>query len=111
MSDEYTYRIVQEELKSSNWTPWQRRMLSVLRQLGLDKHVANENVPGVAKEGLGQTTEDARDARDVIGGCRDDRDNGRHSSLLHSCILLLKQPGADPHYASLSQESDMSIRL
>ena len=26
-------------------------MLAVLRQLGFDKYIANENVPGVAKEG------------------------------------------------------------
>ena len=36
----------------ANWTrmPWRRWMLVMLRQLGLDKYIANENVPGVAKE-------------------------------------------------------------
>ena len=41
-----------EELKSSNWMPWQRRrMLAVLRQVQfwLDNYIANEIVP--AKEG------------------------------------------------------------
>ena len=28
--------------------------------------------PALRRTNLGQTTEDARDARDVIGGCRDD---------------------------------------
>ena len=46
--DEYstsTYRM--QELKSSNWMPWQRRMLAVLPHLGLDKYIASENVPGL----------------------------------------------------------------
>ena len=30
--------------------PWRRWMLVMLRQLGLDKYIANENVPGVAKK-------------------------------------------------------------
>ena len=34
-----------EMLKSSNWMPWQRPMLVVLQQLGLDKYSAK-----VAKE-------------------------------------------------------------
>ena len=56
--------------------PWQRQMFAVLRHLGLDKYIANENVPGVAKEG--QPTEeieaqrkwregDARDAPESSG--------------------------------------------
>ena len=36
-----------EELISSNFMPWKRRMIGVLQ---LDKYIANENVPGVAKE-------------------------------------------------------------
>ena len=36
--------------------PRQRLMLAVLRQLGLDEYIANENVPGVEKEG--QPTEE-----------------------------------------------------
>ena len=32
-----TYRM--DMLKSSNWMPWQRRMLAVLRQLGLNKYI------------------------------------------------------------------------
>ena len=39
-----------EMLKSSSWMPWQRRMLAVLRYVELDKYIAYENVPGVAKE-------------------------------------------------------------
>ena len=41
---------------SSNSMPWQRPMFAMLRQLGLDKYIANENVPGAAKKG--QTTEE-----------------------------------------------------
>ena len=60
-----------EMLKSGNWMPWPRRMLEVLRHLGLDNYIANENVPGVAKEG--QPTEEIeaqrkwneRDAKDA----------------------------------------------
>ena len=51
MLDECTSTYQVEELKSSNWMPWQRRMFAMLRQLGLDKCIANENVPGVASEG------------------------------------------------------------
>ena len=36
-----------EELKSSNFMLWKQRMIAVLH---LDKYIANENVPGVAKE-------------------------------------------------------------
>ena len=57
--------------KSSNWMPWQQRMLAVLRQLGLDKYIANKTVPGAAEEG--QPTEkiqalrkwSERDAKDA----------------------------------------------
>ena len=44
--------MLSSSLKLNNWMPWQRRMLAVLRDLGLDKY--NENVPGVAKEGKKQ---------------------------------------------------------
>lgn len=44
MSDEYTssgsYRM--EMLKASNWMPWKRRMLAVLRDLGLEKYIAKD---------------------------------------------------------------------
>src|SRR6202522_967132 len=53
MSEEYTsgsYRM--EMLKSSNWMPWKRRMLAVLRDLGLEQYIAKDaSVPGVAKAG------------------------------------------------------------
>jgi hypothetical protein len=29
-----------EMLKASNWMPWKRRMLAVLRDLGLEKYIA-----------------------------------------------------------------------
>ena len=41
-----------EMLKSSNWMPWKRRMLVVLRDLGLEKYIAKDaSVPGEAKKG------------------------------------------------------------
>ena len=46
--------------------PCQRWMVAMLRQLGLDKNIANENVPGVAKEGqriVAQRKWRERDAR------------------------------------------------
>jgi hypothetical protein len=53
MSEEYTsgtYRM--EMLKSSNWMPWKRCMLAVLRDLGLEKYIAKDaSVPGEAKRG------------------------------------------------------------
>jgi hypothetical protein len=53
MSEEYTsgsYRM--EMLKSSNWMPWKRRMLAVLRDLGLEKYIAKDaSVPGEARVG------------------------------------------------------------
>jgi hypothetical protein len=41
MSEEYTsgsYRM--EMLKATNWMPWKRQMLAVLRDLGLEKYIA-----------------------------------------------------------------------
>jgi hypothetical protein len=53
MSEEFTsgsYRM--EMLKSSNWMPWKRRMLAVLRDLGLEKYIAKDaSAPGEAKAG------------------------------------------------------------
>ena len=41
-----------EMLKSSNWMPWKRHMLAVLRDLGLEKYIAKDaSVPGEAKKG------------------------------------------------------------
>ena len=43
MSEEYTsgsYRM--EMLKAQNWMPWKRRMLAVLRDLGLEKYIATD---------------------------------------------------------------------
>lgn len=43
MSEEYTsgsYRM--ELLKAGNWLPWKRRMLAVLRDLGLEKYVMED---------------------------------------------------------------------
>lgn len=43
MSEEYTsgtYRM--EMLKAHNWMPWKRRMLAVLRDLGLEKYIAKD---------------------------------------------------------------------
>ena len=41
-----------EMLKSSNWMPWKRRMLAVLRDLGLEKYIAKDaSVLGEAKKG------------------------------------------------------------
>ena len=43
MSEEYTsgsYRM--EMLKTSNWMPWKRQMLVVLRDLGLEKYIATD---------------------------------------------------------------------
>jgi hypothetical protein len=51
-----------EMLKSSNWMPWKRRMLAVLRDLGLEKYIAKDaSVPGVAKEG--EPTKEETEAR------------------------------------------------
>ena len=52
MSDEYTtgsYRM--EMLKSSNWMPWKRRMLAVLRDLGLEKYIAEDAKPPESAKG------------------------------------------------------------
>ena len=58
MSEEYTtgsYRM--EMLKSSNWMPWKRHMLAVLRDLGLEKYIVTDaSVPGVAKANALTTT-------------------------------------------------------
>ena len=43
MSEEHTsgtYRM--EMLKAQNWMPWKRRMLAVLRDLGLEKYIAKD---------------------------------------------------------------------
>ena len=41
MSEEYTSRTYRMEmLKVNNWMPWKRRMLVVLRDLGLEKYIA-----------------------------------------------------------------------
>ena len=32
-------------LKATNWMPWKRRMLAVLRDLGLEKYIAKGAVP------------------------------------------------------------------
>ncbi|KAF9540408.1 hypothetical protein CPC08DRAFT_650907, partial [Agrocybe pediades] len=38
-----------ELLKATNWMPWKRRMLAVLRDLGLEKYVAPDaTIPGSA---------------------------------------------------------------
>ena len=39
-----------EMLKSNNWMPWQQRMFTVLRHLGLDIYIVIENVPSVENE-------------------------------------------------------------
>jgi hypothetical protein len=53
MSEEYTSEsYCMEMLKSSNWMLWKRRMLAVLRNLGLEQYIAKDTrVPGVAKAG------------------------------------------------------------
>ena len=50
MSEEYTSGTYQMEmLKTQNWMPWKRRMLAVLRDLGLDKYIASDAaLPGSA---------------------------------------------------------------
>src|SRR5271168_2698603 len=61
MSEEYTsgtYRM--EMLKSSNWMPWKRRMLAVLRDLGLEKYIAS--IPEEAKRG--EPTEEENEAQE-----------------------------------------------
>ena len=75
-------------LKSSNWMPWQRWMFAVLRDLGLDRYIANQNVPGTAKEG--QPTEEIEAQRKWTskrhpnrfsdGWCRDDLHQWRNDS-------------------------------
>jgi hypothetical protein len=41
MSEEYTSGSYQMEmLKATNWMPWKRQMLAVLRDLGLEKYIA-----------------------------------------------------------------------
>src|ERR1700678_1719942 len=64
MSEEYTsgtYRM--EMLKSSNWMLWKRRMLAVLRDLGLKKYIAiDASIPGEAKRG--EPTEEENEAQE-----------------------------------------------
>jgi hypothetical protein len=59
MSENYSssgYRI--EHLKSDNWVPWKRRILAVLRDLGLEKYIEGTAMSPIAANQIEPTKEE-----------------------------------------------------
>ena len=45
-------------LKATNWMPWKRRMMAVLRDLGLEKYIAKDAKPPGSANPQSPTTEE-----------------------------------------------------
>ena len=95
-------------LKSSNWMPWQQRMFTVLRHLGLDKYIVIENVWRTTNRGNGvKETPEVHPNRFSNGWCRNDlhlwcNDSGRCGTRCYSPTIMmvsLRNPKVDREHS------------